>query len=133
MTLVPEADVPHFDEEPIHILTRASLAWLQKALPAAAIDERRFRPNLFLEVAGETQIERSWIGSTLAVGNKVKLRITRPAERCAMAALRQAGLPEDPTVLRCITEQSDLQFGVYAQVITPGRVRLRDRVAMAET
>ncbi len=128
VTLARETEVPHFDAASIHILTTASLAWLKQALPDAQVDERRFRPNLLLEAAGSGPLEQHWIGRTLQIGERLKLRVTDPTGRCRMVTLGQSELREDARVLREIAQQLDAQFGVYAEVLTPGEVRVGDAV-----
>lgn len=132
VSVAREAAISYFDEEPIHILTTAALAWLQNALPESKIDARRFRPNLFLRAPGATEVERAWIGRTIAVGAEVRLRIVRSAERCGMVSFAQSDLPRDPAILKRLTDGADLHFGVYAQVVTPGRVSVTDAVLLAD-
>ena len=52
VTLAREAAISHLDAGPVHLLTTASLAWLAAVLPDAALDERRFRPNLLITAPG---------------------------------------------------------------------------------
>ena len=130
VTLAKESEVPQFDSGPIHILTTASLAWLKQALPGVPADERRFRPNLLLAVEGPGPVEQQWIGRTLQIGEHVKLRITDATERCRMVTLGQSELPEDPRVLREIAQRLGAQFGVYAEVLAPGEVRVGDPVLL---
>ena len=47
-----------------------------------------------------------------------------------MVSLAQSELPDDPTILRTITQAADLEFGVYADVVTPGRISVGDEVAL---
>ena len=117
--------VQHVDDSPVHILTTASLAWLRARLPEAKIDERRFRPNVVLEAPGTGPIEQGWIGRTVAIGG-ARLRITHPTERCVMTTLAQGDLPADPRVLERLGQDADACFGVYAQVVQPGRVAVGD-------
>jgi hypothetical protein len=131
VTLARETQVPHFDSSAIHILTTASLAWLKRALPGVRADERRFRPNLLLDAAGSGPLEQQWIGRTLQVGERLKLRITQPTERCRMVTLGQGELPEDVRVLREIAQQLEAHFGVYAEVLVPGEARVGDPVLLA--
>ena len=130
VTLARESEVPHFDSGAIHILTTASLAWLKQALPEARADERRFRPNLLLDGAGSGPVEQQWPGRILEVGDRLKLRITDATERCRMVTLGQSELPEDQRVLREIAQRLDAQFGVYAEVLAPGEVRVGDPVRL---
>lgn len=119
-----EEDVPHFDSDPIHLVSTGSLEWLRSRLPESRIDERRFRPNIVVEGSGELE----WIGRTLRIGQAV-LRVTSPTGRCRMTTLAQADLPADPRVLRAIAQESAQEFGVYAEVISPGRIAVGDAVA----
>lgn len=132
VTLAPEADVPHFDCAAVHVLTTASLAWLRTALPGSTVDERRFRPNLVIETPGDAPLEHMWIGRTIQVGDRAKLRIVERTERCGMIALPQRDLPVDPAILRHVTECTDLQFGAYAEVASIGRVCCGDAVALTD-
>lgn len=128
VTLAREGGVPHFDSSAIHILTTASLAWLKRTLPDVQADERRFRPNMLLAAEGSGPLEQQWIGRTLQIGERLKLRIAEPTERCRMVTLGQSELPEDLRVLREIAQQLDAQFGVYAEVLAPGEARIGDQV-----
>ncbi len=133
VTLEREDGATHFDDSPLHLLTTASLAWLDRTLPEARTDERRFRPNLVLDAPGADPVEQSWIGRRLRVGGEVELEITGPTRRCGMVAFGQDDLPHEPSVLRHITDHADLLFGVYACVIRPGTVRMGDAVTLEHT
>lgn len=122
VTLVREAGISHLDAGPLHLLTTASLAWLRAVLPDARVDDRRFRPNILIDVAGETQIERRWLGKTVCIGGEVRLRVRDLTERCVMVGLSQADLPDDARVLREIGRHAGPHFGVYAEVLAPGRI-----------
>ena len=128
VTLVREAGVSHLDAGALHLLTTASLAWLKEALPNARIDERRFRPNIVIDVGDAGQVERAWLGQTLCVGPEVRLRICGPTERCRMVTLAQAELPSDLRILDRIARDRDFQFGVYADVLVPGRITCGDEI-----
>ncbi|MDZ7748900.1 MAG: MOSC domain-containing protein [Halofilum sp. (in: g-proteobacteria)] len=128
LTLERVEDGSHLDSGPLHVLTTASLAWLADTLVDVEADERRFRPNLVVDVPGAEPVEQGWIGATLRGGDEVVLRVTEPTERCGLVALAQAGLRHDPRVLRHITRDAGLMFGVYAEVVIPGRIRVGDAV-----
>ena len=128
VTLAREAAISHMDAGPVHLLTTASLAWLGERLPEARIDERRFRPNVLVGVPGASLAELEWVGRTVAIGGRVRLAVREPAERCAMVSFAQSDLPDDPAVLRAITQAAGLDFGVYADVAVPGRIAAGDEV-----
>ena len=131
VTLEVEEDDPHFDRAPIHVLTTASLRWLRSLLPESAIDERRFRPNVLLDVAGDTPVEADWIGHDLHLSADVVLRVRELTERCVMTTLAQLDLPKDPLVLRAIAQHADARFGVYADVVQGGSISVADPVAVS--
>lgn len=128
LVLAKEADIPHLDAGPVHLITTSSLEWLRAALPDAGIDARRFRPNIVVEWPEVGCVEQNWIGRKLRVGDDVCLRVTARTERCGMVALAQGMLPRRPSVLKHIAQFSSLKFGVYAQVEVPGTVRVSDKV-----
>ena len=123
-----EAGRPQVDAAPVHLLTTASLRWLQGRLPGSRIDERRFRPNIVIDAPGDAPVEQAWLGRTLAIGDAVRLRVVEPTQRCVMTTFAQAELPADPAVLRTIGREAALRFGVYAEVLAGGAVARGDVV-----
>jgi uncharacterized protein YcbX len=126
VTLAREGDVSHFDASPIHLVTTASLQWLQSRLPQSRVDERRFRPNITVST---DERELAWLGRTLRIGG-VELRVIAPTGRCVMTTSAQTDLPFDPKILRCIAQEAGEDFGVYAEVLQPGRVSRGDPVTL---
>ncbi len=129
VVLARESQTPHFDACAVHILSTASLAWLRSRLAGSRIDERRFRPNIVVAAEGNGPVELDWVGKLLRVGQGARLRVVAPTERCRMTTLAQGDLPDDPGVLRCIAQEADLEFGVYAEVVEPGAVASGDPVS----
>ena len=126
VTLAREGDVSHFDASPIHLVTTASLQWLQSRLPQSRVDERRFRPNITVST---DERELAWLGRTLRIGG-VELRVIAPTGRCVMTTSAQTDLPFDPKILRCIAQEAGEDFGVYAEVLQAGRISRGDRVTL---
>ena len=131
VTLAREADVSHLDAGPVHLLTSAALEWLRVFLPAAGIDVRRFRPNLVVTVAEAGMVEQTWLGKRLRAGSEVELEVSAATERCGMVTMAQEELSDEPRVLREIAQHAKLKFGIYANVIVPGIVRVNDRIGVA--
>ena len=75
-------------------------------------------------------VENDWIGRTLTLGDVV-LKIDGPAPRCIMTTLAQGDLPKDPSVLRTAVQQNEGNVGVYASVVTGGRVRRGDAAQLS--
>ncbi len=94
--------VMHRDSAPLHLLSEASIAWLQKRLPAVAIDARRFRPNIVIATEAAGLVEQAWLGREIAVGDELVVKVARPTVRCVMATLPQAELGAAPAVLRTL-------------------------------
>lgn len=140
VTVAREAAVSHLDDGPVHLVTRASLAaWAaaadgataaadEAAAEVGAVDVRRARPNLVVAVDGAGRVEDTWVGGTLAVGG-ARLRVTHRTERCVMVTAEQPGLPRAGRLLRALTPE-DRCVGVYAAVVTPGRIAAGDAVRL---
>ena len=116
VTLAAENEVAHHDAEPLHLITTGSLARL-------GADERRFRPNLVIRTEAD---EAGWEGRTLRIGGAT-LKVIRSTERCVMITMAQSELPDEPGLLRRLGGEAPL-FGLYAEVLAPGRIALGDQV-----
>ena len=126
--LAVEQKVSHFDAGSLHLVTSASLRWLQSLLTNSVIDERRFRPNFLIKLPGEDLIEHQWIGKKLKIGRELEVKITGLTERCVMAGFQQQELAHDSEIIKTIRQNSNLNFGVYAKVLKEGVARVGDRV-----
>jgi len=125
--LAREGAVDHFDDGPVSIATTASLRAFGALLgDAEPVDVRRFRKNIVLD-ASEPWVEESWVGRVLAVGEGLRLRVVMALPRCVMTTMAQGeDLPADNRVLKTVTRERDQCFGVLAEVVTPGTIRLGD-------
>jgi uncharacterized protein len=120
-----------FDSAVVHVLTTATLARMAELHPAGRMDPRRFRPNVVVDTAGRSGfVENDWVGRTLRLGDEVRLTVTGPGGRCVMVTLAQDDLPKDTGILRTAAQHNRLRVGVYASVLSGGRVRNGDRVML---
>lgn len=126
VTLGREAQVSHFDDGPVHLVTTASLDAVAQRL-GSPVDPRRLRPNLVV-TAGDLMglVEDGWVGRRLRVG-EVVLEVVARMPRCVMVDLPQVGLGAT-RVLDVVGDLNDANLGVLATVGTPGRVRVGDPV-----
>jgi uncharacterized protein YcbX len=125
------------DYAPLHLITTATLAAVSSAADRAPAP-RVFRPNLILATPGLSgYAENDWVGRQLAIGGQVRLEIFLPTPRCAVPTLGHGPDPGNPQVLRVLARENRLPIegfgrqtcaGVYAKVISPGRVRTGDEV-----
>lgn len=109
---------------PLHLVSEQSLRMLEQLLPGSNVDVRRFRPNLVVDLAGpssDSPPEYQLIGRTFRIGG-VLLRGTRKTARCSFTTLAQAGLPEDREVLRKLISHFGKDFGIYCEVVEPGKL-----------
>jgi uncharacterized protein len=129
VTLVKEGVISHFDQEPLHLVTTASMTWLADLAPGTDVDARRVRPNMVIRVDQTSgRPEDAWVGRELHIGSHLVIDIVDTVERCAMVNAGQDDLADTAEVLRAIAEASNLLFGVYARVTMPGRIKIGDEV-----
>jgi hypothetical protein len=121
----------YFDAFPLHLLTTAWLDDLGRTNSKARFDRRRFRPNFLIAPAAARsgKLELDWCGRELRIG-EVTTKIEMPVVRCSMTTQPQTDLPKDPSVLRTIVHDSNQNVGVYASVVSAGRVRVGDPVEL---
>ena len=113
----------------ISVLNRASLDALSEAA-GAALDARRFRGNLLVDGL-EPWEEWGWVGHRLRAGG-VELEVTERIGRCrATEADPVTGRREHDPVALLRRGWGHTDFGVYARVVSGGRVALGDPVAPA--
>lgn len=116
---------------PLHLVSLQALASLRRLLPQARIDERRFRPNILLDLPNtlDTLPEYALIGQEFQIGS-VRLRGVQKAGRCSFTTLEQMGLPLDRSVLQTLLTAFDRDFGLYCEVVTGGTIAMGDRVLL---
>jgi len=124
------------DYAPVHLITTATLTAVTRA--AGPARPRVFRPNLILATPGLSgYTENDWVGRQLAIGGQVRLEIFLPTPRCAVPTLAHGQEPGNPEVLRALARSNRIALegfglqtcaGVYAKVISPGRVQAGDQV-----
>lgn len=121
----------YFDAFPLMLMTDASLRRLAALAPESAIDVRRFRPNVLIEVAdGATDfVETGWPGRRLRVGG-ITAEATIDVMRCVMTTLPVDELPHDPRIMRVLVREARQCLGSYANVVEGGRVSVGDPVEL---
>jgi len=114
------------DYAPLHLITTATLA-------AVGTDLVRYRPNLVLRTPPDTApfVENDWAGRELRLDGGAVLRVLIPTPRCSVPTLEHGDLPRDPRAVRVLLERNRVEVpgfgvlpcaGVYAEVVSPGRV-----------
>ena len=121
----------YFDAFPINLLTTASLQTMEQVNPNAIWDARRFRPNFVIETGADLKglVEAGWAGRSLRMG-EVELKLEISCARCGMTTHAQKDLPKDPSVLRSIVKDANQNMGIYASVVSGGKVRIGESVEL---
>jgi hypothetical protein len=129
-----KADVPGagVDVEPVTLVSEESVAELARQAGRDTVDGRRFR--MLVDLAGcSPHEEDSWAGRRVRIGAAL-LEVGGPVPRCATTTRDPGTGVRDFDALRAIAgyrgrrDGHDIDFGVYARVLEPGRVRVGDAV-----
>ena len=126
---VPGARTGRFvDFGPVHLVTTGAIARLARHLGRSAVDAARFRPNLVLDAPVDPEP-----GMRLRIGGAV-LRVVMPTPRCVVPGLApEGGAGLDRELLGAVARHyrtkvpalgSGACLGVYAEVLSPGRVEV---------
>ncbi len=119
---------------PATLITDGSLELLGHHAGVGAVDGRRFRMLIELEGGGAHE-EDTWVGRRISLGETV-MQISAPVARCAITTQDPDTGERDLDTLRTIvayrglTDDRDIDFGVYGEVEQPGRIRLGDAVTV---
>lgn len=123
------------DRNDVSIVSRASLEELERqGNEGRPLDARRFR--MLIEVAGAERPhqEDEWLGREVHIGEAV-VRGTRLDPRCVITTQDpDTGARDFPTLhvirrYRGVREGDKLPFGIYAEVVQPGRVSIGDAIS----
>lgn len=119
----------YYDAFPLLVMTTSALAALRRALPDSVVDVARFRPSLVIDTPGETgHPEFGWSGRRVRLGH-AEIEFVTPCPRCVMVTREISNdIPADRAVLRHVVRDLDQNVGVYARVVSPGKVSVGDAV-----
>ncbi len=116
-------------------ISRASLEAIER-LAGQAVDARRFRMLVEVDGLAEAHEEDTWVGQRLRVGAAL-VRVRGHVGRCLITQRHpESGATDIPMLdlLRSYRGGLDttepLAFGVYGEVLEPGRVAVGDPVAL---
>ncbi len=128
VTLRRHAEGQQYYTGTVLITVERSLRALEKELDRA-VDLRRFRPNLHLDLDSEPFAETSWTGRTLRVGDAV-FDVLQPCDRCVIAARDPETTEKWPQLLRHLHDHHDLFFGLFAAPRAAARLRIGEHVTV---
>jgi uncharacterized protein YcbX len=131
----PPTHVPlgAIEEEHIQLVTDASVKRLEEMWGKSAIDYRRFRPNILIDLEEKIPfIEDTWFGKRMRIGKEVEIELIRHCERCMIITVHPENAERDRSLLKTVAKQRDNHFGVYASVIKTGRIHVGDEIVLQE-
>jgi uncharacterized protein len=114
---------------PLHLVTTATLRWLQSRNAQAEWDARRFRPNFVIDTqsTGAGIVEQDWVGRRLRIADAV-IDCVAGTPRCGAVTRAQPELAEDKSILRTIVKDASQNLGVYATIAQAGSISVGDAV-----
>jgi hypothetical protein len=132
------------DFAPLHLLTTSTLDRIAELSPYRKADLERYRPNIVIRTTAPGFTENDWLDRDLRVGDELVVRVVARTPRCAVPTLAQGAhgdLPRNTEALRVLARHNRVAplssldpepcAGVYAEVLTPGRIRAGDLVRLA--
>ena len=121
--VLPETGTPHQDGGAVSLVGTATLAWCAEHWGVDP-DPRRLRVNVVLATE-EPFVEESWVGRTLTSG-ETQLQVVERIPRCRMVDIDQDGATAAGRLLPRLAAERDLSLAVYADVASPGALRVGD-------
>ena len=96
------------------------------------VDMRRFRLNFSVDGLDQWG-EFDWVGKRVKIGESVEIEVTAPIQRCNAVNASPTGEGRDMDLMKLLNaEYGHLDFGVEANVVVGGEVRVGDVVTVAE-
>jgi uncharacterized protein len=117
------------DDQPVTLMSRASLHALTLELGGALPDPRRFRMTITM-TGTSAWAEHGWGGQRVCIGEAV-LRAIAPVPRCIVTTRNPESGATDARVLHALARlrgKHDITLGIWCDIIRPGRIRLGDPV-----
>jgi uncharacterized protein YcbX len=120
------------DDEPVTLMSEASLQALAPQFNGTAPDPRRFRMTITIS-GTEAWAEHAWRGQNVTIG-EVLLRVIAPVPRCVVTTRNPQSGTTDARVLHALARlrgKDDITFGVWCEILRPGGIHIGDPVTPA--
>ena len=117
------------DDQPVTLMSKASLQALAPQFNGTAPDPRRFRMTITI-TGTDAWAEHAWRERKVAVG-EATLRVIAPVPRCVVTTRNPDSGATDARVLHALARlrgKDDITFGVWCDIIRPGRIYVGDLV-----
>jgi uncharacterized protein YcbX len=110
------------------VTTQATLDAVSAALDTE-IDLRRFRTNVHVVLDAEPYAEEEWEGRELTIGDAA-FRLLHPCERCVIPTRDPDSAQKWAELLRWLTRERRMLFGMNARPLRPARIAIGDPVSL---
>jgi len=121
------------DCRPVSLLSVQSARQLGEET-GAAVDQRRFRANVYLDLTTAPGFgENQFVGRSLRIGSKAVVAILERDPRCAMITLDPETGKSTPDLLRKVAQAHEGMAGVYGAVLVEGTLRKGDTVELLDS
>jgi uncharacterized protein len=121
------------DDLPVTLMSEASLEALATYFDGVTPDPRRFR--MTITVTGtDAWAEHGWGGQKVSIGEAI-LRVIDPVPRCVVTTRNPDSGATDARILHALARlrgKKDITFGVWSDIIGPGRIHVGDLVTGPE-
>jgi uncharacterized protein len=117
------------DDQPVTLMSQASLQALAPQLSGTVPDARRFRMTVTI-TGTDAWAEHSWGGQEVTIG-EVIVRVIAPVPRCVVTTRNPASGATDARILHALARlrgKNDITFGVWCDILRPGRIHVGDVV-----
>jgi uncharacterized protein len=117
------------DDQPVTLMSQASLQALAPELNGAAPDPRRFRMTITI-TGTDAWAEHAWNGQKVTIG-EVIVRVIAPVPRCVVTTRNPESGATDARILHALARlrgNNDITFGVWCEILRPGRIQVGDVV-----
>lgn len=96
------------------------------------VDMRRFRLNFSVDGVDRWD-EFEWVGKRVRIGDSVEIDVTAPIQRCNAVNASPTGEGRDMDLMKLLNDEyGHLNFGVEANVLTGGEVRVGDEIVVVD-
>ncbi|MDJ0609672.1 MAG: MOSC domain-containing protein [Kiloniellales bacterium] len=118
------------DCRPVSLISSQTIRQLGAEI-GEAVDPRRFRANLYLDLVDARGFaEDDLVGRTLRIGPKVRITIVERDPRCRMITIDPETAETDLRVLQKVGREHGGMAGIYGAVLAEGLVSSGDRVEL---
>lgn len=119
------------DCRPISLISLQTIGQIEEEV-GIAVDKRRFRANLYLDLAAGGFGEDRLVGRKLRIGAQAIVALLERDPRCKMISLDPDTGGHDPEVLRKVAQAHEAYAGVYCAVLVEGMVTQGDPVVAVD-